>query len=215
MSLLRDPAIWSVAASITTVLGFFVIVYTVLVALGQLKEMTRTRHLEAMLRVYDIIGSHEARIQRRFIYTQLTSPPYQLSSEERDHIEDVSASFDRIGKLIEDGLVPRDMLFDSHCEMIIRCWIKLKPYIIYHRQQIGGRHVEHFELLANEATQYHQKHFPGRIIEIVDMRLPAEKGHHENATIPYVLLNQEENHTNLIAPAKKQGVQKKKDIETS
>ena len=114
----------------TTVLGFFVIVYTVLVALGQLKEMTRTRHLEAMLRVYDIIGSHEARIQRRFIYTQLTSPPYQLSSEERDHIEDVSASFDRIGKLIEDGLVPRDMLFDSHCEMIIRCWIKLKPYII-------------------------------------------------------------------------------------
>lgn len=193
MPLFFDATLWNVAASITTVLGFFVIIYTVLVALGQLKEMTRTRHLEAMLRVYEIIGSREARTQRRFLYTQLTSSPAQLSSEERDHVEDVSASFDRIGKLIEDGLVPKEMLFDSHCEMIIRCWIKLKPYIIYHRQQIGGRHVEHFELLANQAIRYHQKHFPGRVIEIVTLGSSDERTAHTQTPSQNIHFNQEKN----------------------
>jgi hypothetical protein len=45
MRFLADPDFWNILSSVATVLGFAVVIYTTVVALGQLKEMTRARHL--------------------------------------------------------------------------------------------------------------------------------------------------------------------------
>lgn len=157
MSQLTDPVVWSILASMATVLGFVVVSYTAVVAMKQFREMTKSRHLEAMLKVYDKISSQEARNQRRFIYSRLKSPPEEITEEEREQVEQVSITMDNIGKLVKDGLVPAHELLDSHCEVFVRTWKKLHPYILHHRKIIGGRHVEHFEWLAVIAQQHYHK----------------------------------------------------------
>src|SRR5256885_13103464 len=108
MYFLITQEFWSVLSSVATVVGAGVVVYAAIVALGQLKEMTKARHLEALLRVYDMIGSELARKQRRIIYTELRSEPEHLTSDERELVEQVTIMFERIGKLVESDLVPRD-----------------------------------------------------------------------------------------------------------
>jgi hypothetical protein len=145
---------WSGAASVATIIGASVVIYAAVVAVGQLKEMTKARHLEAMLRVYDMIGSPEARASRRFIYGELRSAPGRVTAEERENIEEVSVMLDRIGALVSAGLVPRDVLFASHREMIIRSWEKLAPYVTYNRLHRYPSFASHFEKLASLARNY-------------------------------------------------------------
>jgi hypothetical protein len=145
---------WSSAASVATIIGAGVVIYAAVVAVGQLKEMTKTRHLEAMLRVYDMIASPEARASRRFIYSDLRSAPGKVTSEEREKIEDVSVMLDRVGALVSAGLVPQDLLFASHREMIIRSWDKLAPYVAYNRLHRYPSFASHFEQLASLARNH-------------------------------------------------------------
>src|SRR5918912_4022586 len=126
MQALTDPNLWSTLASVATVIGVSVVIPTAVIALRQLKEMTKARHLEAMLKVYEMIGSESARKQRKFIYTELTSAPEALTSDERDQVEQVCVAFDRIGILVRSDLIPKDELFAGHCEVIIRTWRKLE-----------------------------------------------------------------------------------------
>ena len=145
------------------------VVYAAVVALGQLREMTKARHLEALLRVYDMIGSEPARKQRRIIYTELNSEPESLTHEEHELVEQVTIAFERIGKLVESDLVPMNELFEGHCEVIIRTWKRLEPYVRHHRTLAGGRYAKHFERIAKLAQEYHLDHFPQENLEIVDV----------------------------------------------
>jgi hypothetical protein len=169
MEFLTNPDFWSMLASIATVLGVIVVIPTAIIALRQLKEMTKARHLEAMLQVYEMIGSESARKHRKFIYTELKSAPEALTSDEREHVEQISVTFDRIGKLVASDLIPKDELLSGHCEVIIRSWNKLEPYILHHRKVIGNYHAKHFETLANLAQEYHSKHSLGENLEIVNI----------------------------------------------
>lgn len=149
-----SQSFWSSAASIATIIGAGVVIYAAVVAVGQLKETTKTRHLEAMLRVYDMIASPGARASRRFIYSELKSAPGKVTSEEREKIEEVSVMFDRVGALVSAGLVPEDLLFASHREMIIRSWDKLAPYVEYSRLHRYPSFATYFELLASMARNH-------------------------------------------------------------
>lgn len=179
---MSNKCTWELLSSIVTVLGFFVLTYTAVVTLRQLKEMTKTRHLEGMLKVYEMIGSDEARKKRRYLYTQLSTKPENLTLEEREIIENVSVTFDRVGKLVEAGLVPRNELLASHCEIFIRTWRTVEPHILSFRKVIGGRYVEHFEKLAKEAETYFSKHFPGQKISVVDVWSPNDTNVQEPKT---------------------------------
>ena len=160
MDLLANTTFWNIVASVAVVIQSLVVVCGIILAVNQLKEMTKTRHLEAMLRVYDMIGSPEARKQRRFIYAELKSKPGKLTSEEQEIMEQVSVTLDRIGKLAESGLMPQDDLLEGHYEVFIRTWKKLEPYIRHHRQIAGNRWVQHFEKFAKIAEDYRLKHYP-------------------------------------------------------
>jgi hypothetical protein len=149
--MLGSQGFWSDLASLAGIIGAGVVIYAAVVAVRQLKEMARSRNLEAMLRVYELIASKEARASRRFIYTELSSEPDAVTSEELDKIEEVSVTFDRVGALVGAGLVPADLLFASHRDMIIRAWDRLAPYVAYHRLQRYAAYARHFEQLAGLA----------------------------------------------------------------
>lgn len=148
---------WNYLSSFATIAGAGVVIYTALLAVRQLKEMTRSRNLEAMLRVYEMISSENARTLRRYIYESLLSDPEDISPEEQRIIEEVSVLFDRVGALVDAGLVPEDLLFQSHGRMISRIWDRLEPYISHYRQIHPG-HVSYFESLARAARQYPASH---------------------------------------------------------
>jgi Domain of unknown function (DUF4760) len=164
-----NPEFWSMVASIATVVGVVVVIPTAIIALRQLKEMTKARHLEAMLRVYEMIGSEAARKHRKFIYTELKSSPETLTAEEREHVEQISVAFDRIGILVASDLIPKEKLLSGHCEVIIRSWDKLEPYIKHHRKVVGNYHAKYFEALAVLAQEYHSRHSSGENLEIVNV----------------------------------------------
>lgn len=155
-------------SSIATVATAAIATIAAVFALVQVREMTRTRHLEAMLRVFEMLGAEDARKQRRFIYTQLKSSPERLTPEEQWVVEQVTVTFDRLGRLVEMGLVPREELFQGHCEVVIRVWARLKPYIYHHRSRVGGRHGHNFEELAKSAQEYFSAHFPGQELKVID-----------------------------------------------
>ena len=151
---------WNVLASISTALGFIIIIWTAFVALGQLKEMAKVRHLEAMLQIFEMIGSKEARNHRRFIYKNLNDNPEMLSPDEWSIVEDVSVTFDRIGNLVEHELIPERELFNGHAIVIARLWIRLEPYIKYRRKRFDSEFVKHFEKLAQDAKKFYAKKYP-------------------------------------------------------
>jgi len=158
--MLGSQNFWSNLASIATIIGAFVVICAALIAVSQLREMTKARHLEAMLRVYDMIGSEKARSSRNFIYTQLRSKPDTVTPEEREKIEEVSVMLDQVGSLVKAGLVPSDALFESHCEMITLSWKRLAPYILHRRRHLDSTFASHFEQLAESARIYQSRHSP-------------------------------------------------------
>jgi|SRR3990167_6706501 len=168
MNFLYDPSSWERLSSIATVLGLIILVPATIVALGQLKEMTKARHLEAMLHVYDMIGSIEARRHKRFIYTELRSRPENLTDEEREIVENMIATFDRIGRLVESGLIPKDELLQGHSSIFLKTWGKLEPYINYQRRVIGKRHAQNFEMLVKISREYDRRHYPEDIPTIIE-----------------------------------------------
>jgi hypothetical protein len=149
---------WNVLASIATIIAAIVVVFAAYLTVRQLAEMTKSRHLEGMLKVYEMIGSDEARRSRRYIYEKLRSEPESVSESERSHIEEVSVLLDKIGALTESGLIPGALLFESHGVMIVRIWERLEPYILYYRQFRGPKYVRHFERLAVSAQRYETTH---------------------------------------------------------
>lgn len=172
MGLFGDQAFWETLASIATSLGFVVVTVATIVALRQLRESARARRLEAILKVYEMMGSESARAARRSIYVGLDSAPNEVSATEREAIEQVSVMFDMIGNIVEMGLVSRTELFETHCEVIIRCWRKLQPYIEWHRLVLGGRHAASFERLAGLAEEYYSNNFPDEELRIVNIWTP-------------------------------------------
>ncbi len=167
MDFLKDPQFWGIIASFSNFAALIVLIVTAAIIGRQLREMTRTRHLEAMLKVYDLISSSEARSMRKFIYNELNSDPDKISCEERNIVEQVCVDFDNIGKLVKSRLVPANELLESHCEMFIRIWQKLAPYIQHHKEVVGGRHVPHFVQLAKLAQEYHSENFSNEDLRVV------------------------------------------------
>ena len=70
---------------------------------------------------------------------------------------------DRVGALVSAGLVPKDLLFASHREMIIRSWEKLAPYVRHSRLHRYPSFASYFEELASMARN-HQAATPNEAV---------------------------------------------------
>lgn len=162
-----DPSFWNAVTAIAAVISLVVVVYGASVALRQLKELTRTRHLEAMLSVYELIGSDQARDSRRFLYSQLRSSPGDADDNEWMHVDRVAALFDRIGSLAKANLIPVDELLDSHSDVLIRSWAVVEPYAHHRRRLTGANHVRNFEWLAELARMRRAQIEGGAELKIV------------------------------------------------
>ncbi len=71
----------------------------------------------------------------------------------------VWATYDSLGYLLREGLVDREVVFNSMGVWSIMIWGKFKPVIDYYRKkELGPRWVENFEYLAGEMWEMAKTH---------------------------------------------------------
>ena len=157
-----DATFWSAVSAIGSVLALLFVAVASWIALRQFKELVRTRHLDGILRVYDLIGSQDARAARRFVFTQLQSAPGQLTDSERENVEYIAVTMDRVGFLTINGLIPEKELLESHCEVFFRTWDKVGPHITWREQATGDRYAPHYRALAERARKYYEQNIAPR-----------------------------------------------------
>ena len=145
------PKDWAELGGLAASIGLFAAAFAAWAAYKQLVELVRTRKLEALSRVFDLISSVEARRARRFVMHELASPPDSITPRERDAIEQIAVDFERIGSLVRLGLVPQAELLAHHAPVIARTWQRLEPYLEYRAKVLGGNYAHNFRWLGKEA----------------------------------------------------------------
>jgi hypothetical protein len=157
--------LWSAVSAISAATGLAVVIFATIIGLQQLRELVRARHLDAIMRVYDMISSDDARSARRHVYTQLSADPPHTSAGDWRRIEEVCVVFDKVGAMTASQLVPEDELFKSHCLVILRSWVKVEPYVDYRESILDSRYVSHFRDLAARAERYRNRFLPSEHVQ--------------------------------------------------
>ncbi|MFG1812395.1 hypothetical protein ACGFIF_01400 [Kribbella sp. NPDC049174] len=152
--LVEDPVLWSAIAALSAVMGLVVVAVAAAIALSQLRELVRARHLDAMFRVYELIGSDAARRARRYVYAELTAAPADASAVDRENVETVCITYDRVGALIAANLVPEREVMASQSKVILRTWNSVEPYVNFREAEFGIPFAPHYRELAERASRY-------------------------------------------------------------
>lgn len=146
-----SPEVWT---AIFTGISAFVIVCGSGLAYINLRVVVKTHRLES---VQEFLKDYEEASEgRRFvIYDFDFSADQELSPEIERRVQNVINSFNRIGLLLEDGLLSPQLVFGICHTQLIRCWYRLEPYIRYHEGRIGGRYGRRIERLSVRAKKFH------------------------------------------------------------
>lgn len=149
---------WTTLANIGTVFQTVVVSMAAVYGFIQLRDMLKSRHLQATIELLDILGAEDVVTARRAVH-RLTAEPAEVLEADWIDIDRLSKSYNRAGWLLSHGLVDREMLLDMYCESILLAWDKLQEYIVYAREvRRFPRWQRQFQLLAREARNYADSH---------------------------------------------------------
>lgn len=142
-----------VIAAVAVVVG---VIYSSL----QLREQTRSRHTDLVMRLYDKFSStefqdawHKVRTSDIKKYSDVYDHPKELVSA----MNQICLFFEGVGILLMRGITDTRMVEDLFGGTIIRAWESLKSTVVVARQQINDPEVYYyFEYLYNEMKKREQ-----------------------------------------------------------
>jgi len=148
------PKNWEEWRACATVGQFIVVVIALLYARHQLREVIRSRSLNATIQLLHEIGTPDIRKARTYILERSESISHDLSNvskEELDIITSVAVAYDRVGYMVEQDLIHEKALFNFQRDEIEQLWRKIEP-VIKHYQEDKGRpnYCRHFKDLATK-----------------------------------------------------------------
>ncbi len=148
------PKNWQEWAAFATVVQLIVVVLALLYAKRQLREVMRSRNLDATKQLLNEIGAPDLRMARTYVLDRsepISRDLSNVSKEELDIIRSVAVAYDRVGYMIKQDLIPEKALFDFQREEIEQLWQKIEPVILYFQQDRGRpNYCRHFKDLATE-----------------------------------------------------------------
>ena len=132
------------------------------VAYREVSEMTSSRHIEVIDRLFNELNSPENIAARGWIYKNLPDDPQEgtrsISSEGQLAIKKVLNSLDRVAFLTQSGWIPEDFIMPWMHPMIAKSWHKLSPYVKYERARRNEPYYyEHAEMLAIRCQKWRQE----------------------------------------------------------
>jgi hypothetical protein len=111
------------------------------VAYRQLDEGASTRYMDVADRLFGELNSADNIEARRWIFQQLPEDPEEglrnLTPEGQANIKRTLNSMDRVAFLTQSGWIPENIVMPWMNPMIVKSWLKLKPYVERERRLRG------------------------------------------------------------------------------
>ena len=157
----------TLAYVIVTAIGFVVILLGGIFAWKQLRGLKQQTGLSALTQIFEEFQSRELREDRHEIFQKMPDNPDPADIDEDLYgsIERVGVSYNRIGFLVQRGLLPMDRALAEYIEPpSIRMWGKLQRLVEAERIRRGEKtFLVFFEELAHkcqkELPEYKLKYF--------------------------------------------------------
>jgi hypothetical protein len=154
---------WADLAALSTSLQFFVILGAAIFALGQFREADRNRRLVAMVELFRLIGDEDMRVLRSWLLHDMplagsiidVDRGLVLDEGALERIRKLSVTYDRVGYMIAEGVLPLTSLLDFQRDEIERLWHRVRPFVEFIREkQHRPNYCKHFEHLAKKAFEH-------------------------------------------------------------
>ncbi len=150
-----DVNCWIIIGAIAAAIQSLVVFVAFLVAMRQIGEATRSRSLDGFIEISRELNEDSARKDRKFIYDGLSQ---DLSPENFERVERIWVMFDRMGVLVEHGLVPADVALSMYFDVVIKTWIKSKNLINNKRLERDSKiYMMYFQKLVRRCIRHWEK----------------------------------------------------------
>jgi hypothetical protein len=136
-----SSSFWAMTEALATAVTAATVIGAGLLAYRELDEASNSRHLAVADRLFEELNAPENVAARRWLFQHLPPDPVtaqgELTDPERDTVKRVLNSLDRVAFLTQGGWIPEDMIMPWMSPMILKAWIKLKPWVDY---EVERRH---------------------------------------------------------------------------
>jgi hypothetical protein len=132
-----------------------VMLASVLIMVNQTREMRRSTNATAFESVYNILQSDAVHSARSKVYSLENKNFESWTDDEKKIAEKVCCSFDGVGIMCQNNMIPVEVVADSWGYALRRTWRILAPMVTSYR--VAKNSVEYwddFEWLAHQAENY-------------------------------------------------------------
>jgi len=156
-----------IISAISSVGTFIVIGATAIAAIIQLRHLRVSNQLEGLLavlaRVEDTNFNKWLTDTQRELPQLLSDPAYVQSILDNSFDKNVSwlqlgNSYDWVGSLVKNRLIPEDAFLDVYAFRVIQAWEMMAPITVLARHDVGDAIWENFEYLYIRASQWSAQH---------------------------------------------------------
>jgi hypothetical protein len=145
---------WAMTEALSTAVAAGAVVSASFIAYRELSELASSRHMEVADKLFEELNSSENIEARRWVFQNLPTDPNEgvriPTPEGRAAVKRVLNSLDRVAFLTQAGWIPEDIIMPWMNPMIVKAWVKLKPYVDYERDR---RHEPDYYVYARELAE--------------------------------------------------------------
>ncbi len=142
---------WVMFGAVSTVSMALVILITAILAVLQLREVSRSRKVTAFTDISQFLQREEIREARRTLFEISGRNFKDWSKEEIEAAEKACHTYDVAGIMVFKKLIEKDLIVNEWRYSIIKCWEVAKPMIIEYRKERGKDYWDDFEWLYERA----------------------------------------------------------------
>lgn len=147
---------WDISA-IATVSMSGVILATAIIALGQLREIQKSRRSDAFTNLVQFLQREDIREARRILIRELSKKSFNSwTPDERQKAEMACHTYAAAGMMEEEGYVKKGFIAKEWHNSIVQCWEAAEPMITEYRDDRGKDFWFRFERLYKRAKKYEE-----------------------------------------------------------
>jgi hypothetical protein len=145
-------------ANFATIAGVFLGLVGMVFGILQLKEIKKATYANAYSKAVDILQVDAVRTARDFVMGDLRKKSLPWSVDDKKKAEIVCQSYDLVGIMIRNGMLPPTVIIDSWNNSLLTTWEILNAFVAEKRKELKADEFwDDFEYLASEAKKYNDK----------------------------------------------------------
>jgi hypothetical protein len=133
---------------------------------------SRQRRFAGLIEIFKLLNGKEQREARAMLFEAYRK--YEETGDDsifdyrlyKECVNRTISDFNEVGALVRKGLVSTNLFLDVYWNITLRSWNASR--VIIHKRRVIRNYDEymmHFEMLANDAQRYKDRHFPNASVE--------------------------------------------------